>query len=280
MIQPGLLLKGGNDPFGHIREVRSYIRTLHGAEGDQVVPVSLVHRSDGIFGGFSIGFGYLDRFLHVSTLLFNRTQRLNGIFDGQSSDYNEQARSNDVCLVPSVLPRHGSRFADNYGFTCIVATLGLSFVLIAFGGARDGRIGSVLLVAGITLNILAATSWLIGCLPWDWGRCLHDGQEHSEYQDVHSLINVSQKHLTSYRLCNTVIVDKEAFMANILSTDKQIAVIGALAEGSSIRSIERIIGVHRDTIMRLGVRVGQGCAGLLNAKMRHLPCRYLQFDEV
>ncbi len=40
-------------------------------------------------------------------------------------------------------------------------------------------------------------------------------------------------------------------MANVLSTDKQIAVIGALAEGSSIRSIERITGVHRDTIMRL-----------------------------
>ncbi len=47
-------------------------------------------------------------------------------------------------------------------------------------------------------------------------------------------------------------------MANILSKDKQIAIIGALAEGSSIRSIERITGVHRDTIMRLGVRVGRG----------------------
>jgi hypothetical protein len=35
-------------------------------------------------------------------------------------------------------------------------------------------------------------------------------------------------------------------MANVLSTDKKIAVIGALAEGSSIRSIERITGVHRD----------------------------------
>ena len=69
-------------------------------------------------------------------------------------------------------------------------------------------------------------------------------------------------------------------MANVLSTDKQIAVIGALAEGSSIRSIERMTGVHRDTIMRLGVRVGQGCAGLLDAKMRDLSCRYLQFDEV
>jgi len=31
-----------------------------------------------------------------------------------------------------------------------------------------------------------------------------------------------------------------------------------LAEGSSIRSIERLTGIHRDTIMRLGVRVGQG----------------------
>jgi IS1 family transposase len=69
-------------------------------------------------------------------------------------------------------------------------------------------------------------------------------------------------------------------MANVLNTDKQIAVIGALAEGSSIRSIERITGVHRDTIMRLGVRVGQGCAALLDQKMRDLPCRLLQFDEV
>ena len=69
-------------------------------------------------------------------------------------------------------------------------------------------------------------------------------------------------------------------MANILSIDRQIAVIGALAEGSSIRSIERITGVHRDTIMRLGVRAGEGCARLLDAKMRNLSCRQLQFDEI
>ena len=52
-------------------------------------------------------------------------------------------------------------------------------------------------------------------------------------------------------------------MANVLNTDKQIAVISALAEGSSIRSIERMTGVHRDTIMRLGVKVGQGCTRLM-----------------
>ena len=69
-------------------------------------------------------------------------------------------------------------------------------------------------------------------------------------------------------------------MANVLNTDKQIAIISALAEGSSIRSIERITGVHRDTIMRLGVRVGKGCEMLLDSKMQDLGCRCLQFDEL
>jgi hypothetical protein len=57
---------------------------------------------------------------------------------------------------------------------------------------------------------------------------------------------------------------------NHLSKDKQIAVTAALAEGNSIRSIERMTGIHRDTIMRLGIRVGQGCAELLDQKMRNL----------
>jgi uncharacterized protein YerC len=62
---------------------------------------------------------------------------------------------------------------------------------------------------------------------------------------------VQQKPLTGYSFCVTVI-SGEASMANVLSTDKKIAVIAALAEGSTIRSIERITGIHRDTIMRLG----------------------------
>jgi len=33
-------------------------------------------------------------------------------------------------------------------------------------------------------------------------------------------------------------------------------------------------------IMRLGVRVGQGCASLQDAKLRDLDCHYLQFDEI
>jgi IS1 family transposase len=69
-------------------------------------------------------------------------------------------------------------------------------------------------------------------------------------------------------------------MANVLSKEKQITVTAALAEGSSIRSIERMTGIHRDTIMRLGVRIGQGCAKLLDAKMRGLNSTRIQLDEV
>lgn len=69
-------------------------------------------------------------------------------------------------------------------------------------------------------------------------------------------------------------------MANVLTREKQVAVISALAEGASIRSIERMTNIHRDTIMRLGVRIGQGCAGILDLKMRDLSCERLQFDEI
>lgn len=69
-------------------------------------------------------------------------------------------------------------------------------------------------------------------------------------------------------------------MANVLNTDKQIAIIAALTEGSSIRSIERMTGVHRDTIMRLGVRVGQGCKALMDFKLVNLPCTRLEMDEI
>ena len=40
-------------------------------------------------------------------------------------------------------------------------------------------------------------------------------------------------------------------MANVLKKEKQAAIIAALAEGNSIRGIERMTGVHRDTVMRL-----------------------------
>jgi len=65
-----------------------------------------------------------------------------------------------------------------------------------------------------------------------------------------------------------------------LTRDRQIQAISALAEGASIRSVERMTEIHRDTIMRLGVRVGDACGRLLDEKMRNLSCENIQVDEI
>ena len=69
-------------------------------------------------------------------------------------------------------------------------------------------------------------------------------------------------------------------MANVLRREKQEAVIRCLINGSSVRATERIADVHRDTILRLLVRVGGNCERLLDRSMRRLTCRRLQVDEI
>jgi IS1 family transposase len=69
-------------------------------------------------------------------------------------------------------------------------------------------------------------------------------------------------------------------MANILKTEKKVSVISMLAEGSSIRAIERITSVNRNTIMNLGVRVGDACKKIMDEKMHGLNCRNLEIDEI
>ena len=65
-----------------------------------------------------------------------------------------------------------------------------------------------------------------------------------------------------------------------LSEDQQSAVIAALCEGVSIRATERLTGIHRDTVMRLGVKVGQGCNALHGRLMVNLNVSRVELDEV
>jgi IS1 family transposase len=67
---------------------------------------------------------------------------------------------------------------------------------------------------------------------------------------------------------------------NRLSLARRTQIIGALVEGNSIRSTERMADTHRDTVMRLMVEVGNGCRALMDEQMRQLPCRRLQVDEI
>src|ERR1035441_6370901 len=69
-------------------------------------------------------------------------------------------------------------------------------------------------------------------------------------------------------------------MANNLPFEKKVAVVSMLAEGSSIRAIERISSVNQNTIMSLGLRVGTACKKIMDEKMRDLSCKQIQVDEI
>ena len=67
---------------------------------------------------------------------------------------------------------------------------------------------------------------------------------------------------------------------NQLSTEKQIMIASMLVEGNSIRSIERIIGVHRDTIMRLGIKLGEKAREYSEQLLTNIKCNQVQIDEI
>jgi IS1 family transposase len=67
---------------------------------------------------------------------------------------------------------------------------------------------------------------------------------------------------------------------NKLNPDKQKLVLSQLVEGSSIRSIERITGIHRDTIMRLLISAGERAESVLDSEIKSVPCQRVQLDEI
>jgi transposase-like protein/IS1 family transposase len=57
-------------------------------------------------------------------------------------------------------------------------------------------------------------------------------------------------------------------------------VLQLLIEGCSVRSIERISGLHRDTILKLMIAAGEKCEKLLGRLIVNVPVRDVQCDEI
>jgi transposase-like protein/IS1 family transposase len=78
------------------------------------------------------------------------------------------------------------------------------------------------------------------------------------------------------------------FLANVakpigdmrISMKQATVVLGMLVEGMSIRAIERITGIHRDTIDNLILTAGESCQNLLNAKVRGVEVKDVEADEI
>ncbi len=67
---------------------------------------------------------------------------------------------------------------------------------------------------------------------------------------------------------------------NTLSMEKKTQVLNILVEGNSIRSTERLTGVHRDTIMRLILSAGEKCKSAMNTHLKDFHSKHIQADEV
>src|SRR5438309_8363864 len=67
---------------------------------------------------------------------------------------------------------------------------------------------------------------------------------------------------------------------NILKHEKKLAVLSALVEGNSVRSISRMTGVHVTTILRLINETGGWCARVMDERMRGLRCKEIEADEI
>lgn len=63
-------------------------------------------------------------------------------------------------------------------------------------------------------------------------------------------------------------------------TEKAAAITKLLVEGVSVRAIERLTDTHRDTILRVLVNAGERCERLLEDRIRDVPVKDVQCDEM
>jgi IS1 family transposase len=67
---------------------------------------------------------------------------------------------------------------------------------------------------------------------------------------------------------------------NKLPTTKQAAILKALTDGASVRATARMVGVSKTTVLKLLVEAGELCAIYQDHKLRNLPCRRIEADEI
>jgi len=63
-------------------------------------------------------------------------------------------------------------------------------------------------------------------------------------------------------------------------TEKVLAILNLFIEGTSVRSTERLTGVHRDTILKVLVAAGEKCEKLMGRLIVNVPVKDVECDEI
>lgn len=67
---------------------------------------------------------------------------------------------------------------------------------------------------------------------------------------------------------------------NQLSLERRVAVVRALIEGNSLRSVSRMTGTHRSAILKLLADLGHACSIYQDSVFRNLSSKRIQCDEI
>ena len=65
-----------------------------------------------------------------------------------------------------------------------------------------------------------------------------------------------------------------------LPEDKGLLCLQLLLEGNSLRAVERITGVHKNTLMALVCLAGERCERLMASRIRNVPVKDVEADEI
>jgi transposase-like protein/IS1 family transposase len=63
-------------------------------------------------------------------------------------------------------------------------------------------------------------------------------------------------------------------------TDKVLSILNLFIEGTSVRSTERLTGVHRDTILKVLVAAGEKCEKIMGRLIVNVPVKDVECDEI
>lgn len=106
-------------------------------------------------------------------------------------------------------------------------------------------------------------------------NCRIDAPKHGKHRNGLQRYRCSQ--------CSKTFTEphEEAFrVENHLNDAQGLLALRVLTEGGSVRSAERISGLHRNTILQLLVIAGERCERLLSDKIRNVPATDVQADEI
>jgi hypothetical protein len=169
--------------------LRAFLGGSGGSQSNYIIPAQQIGLSAHVP---SLSVYFLPRSMQ-DFLLSNQKSRLKDSYRNQTESENPRPPIKHIIPtgLSSISERDGHRrqAGEFYAVLCILGSYGIAIWIGGRGLYRftdEGRrwSGGIMLVLASILALTATIAGGSGCPPWRWYKCLHDYQNHSEYQQT------------------------------------------------------------------------------------------------